>query len=91
MTPCFVFLHQLEMTYWFVFKSPTLRVGIRKVIPFPLLLFNNFKLTNPPIIIQKSERYMLKTSPKKYENVLIPSYRKVFYREAIGRLTICGI
>ena len=75
------FWHQLEVTYWFVFKSPTLRVRVRKVIHSRSCYLITFNLLNPPIIIQRVERYMLKTSPKKYQNVLIPSYRKVFYRQ----------
>ena len=36
------FWHQLELTYWFIFKSPMLRAGTMKVIHPLLWLFNNF-------------------------------------------------
>lgn len=91
MMTLFFFLHQLELVYWFIFKSPMHRAGIMKAI-YPLLwVFNNFQLTNAPIIIQTAERYMLKTSPKRYQDVLIPSYRKVFLKDRLGCIVTGGL
>ena len=56
------------------------RARIIKVIHPLLWLFDSLlRTTLGNIIIQMAERYILGTSPKKYQDVLIPSYRKVFY------------